>query len=199
MALTARDVTAYGRLSYAHLFKPHAPNEQADPKYSATLIIPKTDTTTIQRIQQAIQAAVTDGVERRILNQPIDPAHTKYPPLRDGDSMTDSGEQRGPEYANRWFISAKANATRKPFVVDGAMNPVIDEAEVYSGMWVNMAIQFYAYSNSGNKGITAALIGVQKVKDGPRLGGEALKAEDVFQALTPQQSQTPPATGGLGF
>lgn len=34
MALTNRDITIKGRLSYAHLFTPHAINQETDPKYS---------------------------------------------------------------------------------------------------------------------------------------------------------------------
>lgn len=196
MATTNRDVTIYGRLSFAHLFTPQAPNDQAEPKYSATILIPKTDTETIARVQAAIQAAVTDAVDRRTFKQPIDPAHTKYPPLRDGDSLTDSGEARGPEFAGHYFIAAKASTKRKPFVVDGALQPIIDESEIYSGAYCNFAIQFYGYENSGNKGISASLIGVQKAKDGERLGGPALEATDVFSTLG---GQTPPAAGNLGF
>lgn len=203
MALSNRDVTIYGRLSYAHLFTPHAANEQAEPKYSATLLIPKSDTETIQRAQAAIQAAVQDAVERGTFKQPIDPAHTKYPPLRDGDLPNDSGEPRGPEFAGHWFIAAKASTKRKPFVVDGNRNLILDESEVYSGCYVNIAVQFYGYSNSGNKGISASLIGVQKVKDGERLGGPALEAEDVFGVIgnpaPTQAQQSAGAQPNLGF
>lgn len=193
MAKTSRDITVQGRLSFEHIFQPHAPNDQADPKYSLTLLIPKNDPQ-LPAIQAAIQAAVTDAVDRGVFKQPIDPQATKYPPLRDGDSLTDNGEPRGPEFAGHVFISAKASTKRKPFVVDGALQPVIDESEVYSGCDVNVAVQFYGYANSGNKGITASLIGVQKVRDGERLGGPALEATDVFSTLG-----APSANSNLGF
>ena len=183
MAKSNRDVTAAGRLSYPNLFTARAANEQAAPKYSATLLIPKTDTATIQRVQAAIDAAVQDGVDRHVFKQPIDPSHSKYPPLRDGDLPNESGEPRGPEFAGHWFISAKAGAQRKPFIVDQQLQPIIDENDIYAGCYVNMAVQFFAYENSGNKGISAALVGVQFVKDGERLGGPALEAEDVFGVI----------------
>ena len=138
-----------------------------------------------------------DGVERKVFKQPIDPAHTKYPPLRDGDSLTDSGEARSPEFAGHWFISAKATMKNRPFVVDGQLQPIIDESEVYSGCYINAAIQFYAYENSGNKGVAASLIGVQKVQDGERLGGAVVEASDVFSVL-PAQPTAQPALGGFG-
>lgn len=192
MAKSNRDVTAAGRLSYPNLFTPRQANEQAAPKYSATLLIPKTDTTTVARVQAAIDAAVQDGVDRRVFKTAIDPAQSKYPPLRDGDKPNDSGEPRGPEFAGHWFISAKAGTQRKPFVVDQQLQPIIDENDIYAGCYVNMAIQFYAYENSGNKGISAALVGVQFAKDGDRLGGPALEAEDVFGVINTD-------TSGLGF
>lgn len=185
MALTPRDVTAFGRLCYAHLFTPHAPNDQSEAKYSVNILIPKSDTQTVARVQAAIKAAVQDAVERGTFKQAVDPQAMKYPPLRDGDSLTDGGEPRGPEFAGHWFIVAKSSAKRKPFIVDGQMNPIIDEGEVYSGCFANVAVQFFGYANSGNRGISASLTGVQKVKDGERLGGPAVEASDVFSMLSP--------------
>lgn len=212
MAKTNRDVTAYGRLSYPHLFTPRAANDQAEPKYSATLLIPKSDTATIQRVQAAIQAAVDDGVQRGDFKQVIDPAATKYPPLRDGDLPNDNGETRGPEFAGHWFIAAKASTKRKPFVVDQSLQPIMQEADIYAGCYVNIALQFYSYKTSGNQGISAQLVGVQFAKDGAPLGGEPLAAEDVFTAITPapaapqntggwsqQQQPAAPASDDLGF
>ena len=96
MAKTNRDVTVYGRLSFEHLFTPHAVNENADPKYSMTLLIPKTDTKTVEALNTAINNAVQDGVERHVFKQAIDPAQTKYPPLRGGGKPTTRGGRGGP-------------------------------------------------------------------------------------------------------
>ena len=93
MALNARTIVVQGRLSYAHLAKPHAPNEQAEPKYSVSLLIPKTDQS-ITGINTAIQAALQDGVNRGIWSSMPDPTAFRYPPLRDGDTPTDSGDRK---------------------------------------------------------------------------------------------------------
>lgn len=197
MAKTNRDVTAAGRLSYPNLFIPRKADDNAEPKYGATLLIPKTDTATIQRVQAAIQAAVRDGVERGTFKQPIDPTATTYPPLRDGDTPNKNGEPRGEEFAGHWFIAAKASTKRKPFVVDQQLQPIINDDEIYAGAYVNMAVQFYAYdSKAGGKGIAASLIGVQKVKDGERLGGPAVEVEDVFGIIAPAAAST---DSDLGF
>lgn len=182
--ISNRAVKAKGRLSYPNLFTPRAINDQGAPKYSATLLIPKSDTATVERVQAAIDAAVQDGVDRRIFKGAVDPSRSKYPPLRDGDSPKDDGTPRGDEFAGHWFISAKAPGNKpRPTVVDANVQPVMDESEIYAGCYVNMFVEFYAYENSGNKGIAASLRGVQFVEDGERLGGEQLEAEDMFSAL----------------
>lgn len=202
MALTDRDITIQGRLSFEHIWEPRAANENSAPKYSATLLIPKNDPQ-IPAIQAAIQAAAQDGVTRGIWQAIPDTTAFRYPPLRDGDTPTDSGEARGEEFAGHWFINASSSEKRPPFVVNAQMGKIINAAEVYSGCYINLAVQFFAYSNSGNKGISAALIGVQKVKDGERFGGRNLAATDVFSALggtTPAAPAAQPAVSpNLGF
>ena len=201
MAISDRNVTVYGRLSYPDLFIPRAVAEDSDvKKYGATILIPKTDTDTIQRVQAAVQAAVTHGVDTGKFKQPIDPNHTKYPPLRDGDAPNANGEPRGPEFAGHWFIAAKASESKPPMVVDGQRQPIIDQTEVYAGCYVNVAVEFFPYShNTGGKGISCSLIGVQKAKDGEPLGCGKVEVDDVF-GIVPN-TETPPAapTGGMGF
>ena len=46
------------RLSYAHLFKPYSNIEGQEPKYSVTVLLPKTDTATKGRIDAAIEAGL---------------------------------------------------------------------------------------------------------------------------------------------
>ena len=45
------------RMSYVHLFKPYAAMQGQEEKYSVTVLVPKTDTDTMNRIQAAIEAA----------------------------------------------------------------------------------------------------------------------------------------------
>lgn len=180
MTLTDRNVTVRGRLSFPDLFKARKANDQADPKFGATLLIPKSDTATIAAVQKAIDAAVAKGVKDGKFKNTIDPSKTKYPPLRDGDSLTDSGEPRGAEYADHWFISAKSPESRPPMVVDKQRQPIFNEDDIYPGCYVYMALEFYPYENTGNKGIAPALIGVMFDADGERFGDAPLEAEDVF-------------------
>ena len=198
MSKTARDIVIPGRLSYPALFQPRQVAQDSDKKnYQATLLIPKSDANTVAIIQAAIQAAVDQGVADGKFKQPIDPNQTKYPPLRDGDTMNSNGEPRGAEFAGHWFLSSKAPENRKPFVVDANVQPIIQESDVYAGCYVNAALQFFPYSHAtGGKGISVSLQGIQKARDGEPLGGGIVEASDVFSALP--GAGAPAHTGGFG-
>lgn len=196
MAITNRHATFPARLSYNDLFTPRAQAEGADPKYQAVLLVPKNDTKTIELLNSAIDEAVKDGVSRGKIKAPIDPAQTMYPPLRDGDRPKNNGEPRGEAFNNHYFVSAKASAERRPFIVDQGTQPIIDTEEVYSGMYVNACVEFFLYSNNGNTGVAATIVGIQKVKEGERLGAAPVTAEDVFSALG---GGAPAASPNLGF
>lgn len=165
-------ITGKVRLSYAHLFKPTAIAEGQEPKYSVSLLIPKTDKETIRKINAAIEAAKQAGAS--LWGGKI-PANLKTP-LRDGD------EERPdqPEYAGHYFLNASSK--QKPGVVDKHLNEVIDSTEVYSGCYARASINFYGFNQAGNKGIAAGLNNIQKLADGDYLGGRS-RAEDDFDAV----------------
>ena len=50
------------RFSYLHVFQPSASQEGQQPKYSMTLIIPKSNTELVASIQQAITNAYNAGL-----------------------------------------------------------------------------------------------------------------------------------------
>jgi len=56
MATTTQITTGRVRFSYVNAFTPRAAQEGAQPKYSVTLLIPKTDKNTIAKIKAAIEA-----------------------------------------------------------------------------------------------------------------------------------------------
>lgn len=56
MATATQITTGRVRFSYVNAFTPRAAQEGAQPKYSVTLLIPKTDKNTIAKIKAAIEA-----------------------------------------------------------------------------------------------------------------------------------------------
>ena len=55
------------RFSYCNLFQPKAPynNPQGEPKYSCTVLVPKTNTAAKAAIDQAVAAAIEAGVSAK--------------------------------------------------------------------------------------------------------------------------------------
>jgi hypothetical protein len=159
------------RLSYAHLFQPHA-IEGNEPKYSVSLLIPKTDTETLKAIKEAVEQVKKDGATKWGGKVPA----TLKTPLRDGDAERPDDEA----YKGCYFLNASSK--NKPGVVDQNVQPILDATEVYSGCYGRVTLNFYAYSASGNKGIAAGLGNVQKLADGEPLGGFT-RAEDDFESV----------------
>lgn len=161
------------RWSYVNAWEPKSINGGA-PKYSVSLIIPKSDTKTIEKIQAAIQEAYDEGQGKLKGNGKSVPALSVLKtPLRDGDAERPDDEA----YADSYFINA--NSGTAPGIVDADRQPILDRSEVYSGVYGRASINFYAFNSNGNKGIACGLNNLQKIKDGEPLGGKS-RAEDDF-------------------
>lgn len=161
------------RWSYVNAWEPKSINDGA-PKYSVSLIIPKSDTKTIEKIQAAIQAAYDEGQGKLKGNGKSVPALSVLKtPLRDGDAERPDEEA----YADSYFINA--NSGTAPGIVDADRQPILERSEVYSGVYGRASINFYAFNSNGNKGIACGLNNLQKIKDGEPLCGKS-RAEDDF-------------------
>ena len=161
------------RWSYVNAWEPKSINGGA-PKYSVSLIIPKSDTKTLEKTQAAIQAAYEEGQSKLKGNGRSVPALSALKtPLRDGDAERPDDEA----YANSYFVNA--NSGTAPGIVDADRNPILERSEVYSGVYGRASINFYAFNSNGNKGIACGLNNLQKIRDGEPLGGKS-RAEDDF-------------------
>jgi hypothetical protein len=165
------------RFSYLNVNEPKSING-SKPKYSASLIISKSDTKTVAKIRAAIQAAYEEGESKlKGTGKSVPKLDTLKTPLRDGDIERPDDEA----YANSWFINA--NAVMKPGAVDADLNPIIETSELYSGIYGRASINFYAFNTNGNRGIACGLNNIQKLRDGEPLGGHTT-AESDFAGLT---------------
>jgi hypothetical protein len=163
-------VTGKVRFSYLNVFTPKAPKTGGDPKYSVTLLIPKSDTATIQKIKAAMDAAAEKFRANNGQNSlPAKPQHTLY----DGDQTRRNGDEFGPECKGCYVITVSSKADQKPGVYDAFRNDITDPAEIKSGDYGRAHINFYGYNTQGNKGISAGLLGVQKLCDGEAFGAVA--------------------------
>ena len=188
-------LTGEVRLSYVHLSQPYAnPNQlNSEPKYSATLLIPKTDVATYQDIIASRDAAYEAAVQNEWKGA--------RPQLRsmliyDGDGNRQEGSPFGPECAGHWVITA--GTKRKPQVVDiSNVNVELAPQDIYSGMYARVTLNFFSFNSNGNKGVGCGLGNVLKTRDGEPLAGGATAAQDFegIEQATPMPAPGPVAGG----
>lgn len=161
----ANKVFIPARLSYMYAWE-----ADDDGKYSTQLLVDKKDKETLDKIKAAIKAAIEMGKSKLANSKGVVPKNLKTP-LHDGDEERDT-----PEYEGMIYFNATSN--HKPVICDRRRQAITEESEVYSGCYANVAVNFYAFSKGGNTGISAGLMGIQKVRDSERLGGSSISAND---------------------
>ena len=169
--MATKVITGKCRASFVHIFEPQSING-SEPKFSCSLIIPKSDTETIGKIREAIEEAKQNGVFKwggKI------PPNLKLP-LRDGDI----DRPDDPAYADSYFINASSQ--EKPGIVDRKRVPITDPLAVYSGCYIRASINFYPFNTNGSRGVAAGLANIQFWADGEPLNGR-VRAEDEFDTL----------------
>lgn len=152
------------RLSYTHLFNKYVPEgDTTGGKYMTNVLIPKDEKETIKALQQAIEAAKKAGIVSKWGGK--EPKKLDMP-LRDGDV-----DKEDEVYEDCYFVNAKSGT--RPGIVDKHKAPIVDEDEIYSGVYAIVSVSFYPYDVNGNRGVACGLNNVMKFKDGERLGGKA--------------------------
>ena len=183
-------LTGEARLSYVNVVTPRAAQQGGEPKYSVTLLIPKSDVATKADIDASIQAAAQEAVSK--VWGGVRPPQIRVP-IYDGDGVRPSGVPFGEECRGHWVITASTQL--KPQVVGmDNINVELAPSDIYSGMYGRATIRFFGYSNSGNKGVGCGLGNIMKTRDGEPLAGTASAASDfatVGNAVV--QPQTPAA------
>lgn len=173
-------LTGEVRLSYVHLSEPYANPKQpnASPKYSVTLLIPKTDVATKADLDAAIEAAAVEATSKK-WNGYRPPVLKSV--IHDGDGVRQDGTPYGDECKGCWVVTASSN--NKPQVVDiSNIRCELAPQDIYSGMYARVTVNFSGYSNSGNKGVGCYLGNVMKTRDGEPLSGGA-SAESDFSGI----------------
>ena len=184
-------LTGEVRLSHEHLMRPYS-NNGADPKYSTTMLIPKTDTVTYNDLKSSLNAAYELGVKN--LWKGSRP-QMRYPVIYDGDGVRPSGEPFPEECKGHWVITASSK--QPPQVVHiSNINVPLAETDVYSGMYARVTVNFFPYDNSGTRGVGCGLSNVCKLRDGEPLSGRTTAAND-FAGIAGEQNsgKVNPLTG----
>ena len=90
-------------------------------------------------------------------------------PLKDGDIERPNDEA----FKNSFYLNASSKY--KPKVVNRKVEPITNEAEVYSGCYGKISVVFYGFTSGDNMGIAAGLGNIQKI-----VGGESLERRSVL-------------------
>ena len=172
-------VTGEVRIMFPHLFEKYTPDEDQDPKYSVMLLVPKEDTATVKKIQSAQQAALKKGKDSKFGGKiPNNWKNT----FRDGDEEGD--EEDSPERLGHYFMTVSSKT--RPGVVDRLRQAIMEPQEVYSGCYARVSLNAFPYNSRNSKGVSFAINGLQKTRDGEALGGPApFRAEEDFEELEP--------------
>lgn len=173
------------RLSYVHLFQPYTPKPGSDPKYSCTILLPKSDIATKQKIDAAINAAIQQGVSSKWggVRPPL-----LAIPVHDGDGPRPSdGMPFGEECRGHWVFTASSK--QRVEIIDLNLNPIIDQTQVYSGIYARVVVRFFPFNQNGKKGVGCGLYPIQKLEDGEPLGG-GMSAAEAFGGGAPAYPQT---------
>lgn len=177
-----------GTLQYANVFEPRGMegDENSEKKYSATIIIPKTDKATLQKIVNAMEEAKQKAIDNNITTrQKLVNAHN---PLRDGDVE----KPEKPEFKNSFFINAKVSEANPPEVlVKDEVLGVLKKAEkheIYNGCYAAINATFFVYAKM-SVGVSLILNKVLKLKDGEPLSVQ-VKAEDAFGEFLDNEAAT---------
>lgn len=177
--LTGTRVVVQGRLSYVHLWEPHAAPQTDNYKYSVAVLIPKSDTDSVEAVKSAIEAAYAEGVKSNKDWKGVRPKNTRNP-FKDGDDPEMTEDYRG-----CWVFNASSKS-RVP-ILDRSQMPVTNKEEIYSGCWGLVSVNFYPYAAAGNKGVSCGLNAVLKTADDNPLAVRD-SAQD-FAGMLPEEDE----------
>lgn len=164
-----RVITGKVRFNYPNLFTPKTLEETGELRYSISILIPKSELETINKINEAIVGAKLKGIEK------FNDLENIKNPLRDGDIEKPDNLN----YKNHYFL----NATSKyqPGVVDKDLKKITNEQIIYPGCYGRVSINFYPFDKNGVSGIGCGLQNVQKMFDGDKIG--IARPEDDFSIV----------------
>lgn len=165
--------TGVVRLSYVNLWVPTSMEENQQKKYNTAILIDKKDKSTVAKVKAAIAAAEVLGKEK--FGKKWIPAKLK-PCLKDGDVDKPDDEN----YAGHYFLNAKS--TTQPIMVNRKMEKIIDQDEIYSGVYAYVSLNFYPYDNV-SIGVGAGLGNIMKAKDGEAFSGHSTPEDDFAELL----------------
>ena len=194
------------RMSFNDIFEPNTAIKGGKPKFSITAIC-SDDTTvkydnskgeTITKSHDALANICQHVAKEKWGKVPPKLANWAYNKA-DGSTtrdeyVNDDGDFWAGFDENTWYVSAgkleKLAKNGKMTVLDQHRKPIAaNSGLLFSGCYINLIIDVYAYDNETGKGVTASLEGVQLLRKGEPLGISNIDAENEFddEEMPPDQ------------
>lgn len=170
------------------LFQASAVNDNDEPKYGITLLIPK-DKAAKDPSFKALQAMIEQVAKEKF--GPNWKANPKiHNPIRDGD--VEKPEKK--EFAGMFFI--RASSKNRPGLVNRHLVPITDKEEAYSGCKFVVSANVFAFEfkpKDGkavmSRGISLGLNNAMMFEKGERIDGRVNAAEDFAEFADGSEDQ----------
>jgi len=170
-------ITPKFRVSFPHIFEAHSAFDGQPKKFSLSMLF---DVDAIgkdpkqQKMWTEFKALLATAAREKWGDKIPKPLKG---PLRDG------AEKEDLEGYGQGVIFVNASTKRRPAIVDGKLQRIIDPEDFYAGCYAVAKVNAFTWSKMGKSGVSFGLISLQKVADGEPLGGAVSKPEEDFDAL----------------
>ena len=166
-------------------------------KYTVKVLLKKTDTQVVQEITQLLQNKATE--KQVFFSNPFTPGAQWH----DGDVYRNKSGVQVEAYKGYWVLNAKSGYPVGVINLNGqSMDLNFEHDKLYSGAGIKICVDAYDYENSGNKGVSLGLQGVQVVNfdktQRPQIaeasggGMNAQALANAFGVAAPQQTAPNP-------
>lgn len=170
--MSTKVITGRVRMSFLNWFAPRKNDLNGKDEYSAELLIPKSDTETINALKMAMKEAIVAKFGEKI------PSNLRSP-LKDGDTATKAdGSPLADYYKGHYFLRTKS--TEKPGVIGSDGSELREASQFVSGDYGRASIVAFAYDQAVNKGVSFYLQNLMFMDKGEAFGGGRASASDDF-------------------
>jgi hypothetical protein len=133
----------------------------------------------LEEVKAEIAKAKAAGIKKNMFTEANTKSASFKQCLRNGDEEVATGERLG-HYKGHMFFNC--NNKEQPGIVGPDTAPLMDQAQLYSGCFCNVDVNFYPFNNE-SKGVGAGLNNIMLVRAGDRLDGRQ-DAATAFAGMT---------------
>lgn len=172
------------------LFEKRVPKgATGDPKYSATILVPKDDAAKVQQLMDNFNLAFQELQKSGFKGKTPNAINPKSNCLWDGDKLAD--EEDGKEAFRGYYLVKVGSKNFRPIITDKRKLTILNGVPI-SGLGVEQTsdetledgdyilcnISFWTYNNASAQGIGANVHAIVRMAPGERISGVSTNVED---------------------